>query len=52
MTERPLWQMSACDLAEAIAAGTISAKEAVTAAVERMQERNGAINAVVDAFGD
>ncbi|MDA4844164.1 amidase family protein [Hoeflea poritis] len=52
MTERPLWQMSACDLADAIAAGTISSKEAVTAAVDRMRERNGGINAVVDDFGD
>ena len=52
MTERPLWQWSACELAESIAAGAISSREAVAAAVERMEERNGALNAVVDAFGD
>ncbi|MEM9105465.1 MAG: amidase family protein [Pseudomonadota bacterium] len=52
MTDRPLWQWSACDLAEAIASGQISSREAVAAAVERMDERNGALNAVVDAFGD
>ncbi|WP_136658991.1 amidase family protein [Nitratireductor sp. XY-223] len=52
MTERPLWQLGACELAEAIAAGEVSASEAVTAAVERMRKRNGAVNAVVDEFGD
>ena len=52
MTDRPVWQLSACELADAIAAGEMSSKEAVSAAVERMNERNGAINAVVDAFGE
>lgn len=52
MTDRPLWQLSASELAEAIAAGELSSREAVSAAVERMHERNGAINAVVDTFGD
>lgn len=51
MTDRPLWQHSACELADAIAAGEISSKQAVTAAVERMRECNGAINAIVDEFG-
>ncbi|MEX3008585.1 amidase family protein [Hoeflea sp. TYP-13] len=52
MTDRPLWQLSACDIADAIASGEISSREAVVSAVERMRERNGAINAVVDEFGD
>ncbi|MCP4318232.1 MAG: amidase family protein [Hyphomicrobiales bacterium] len=52
MTDRPLWQLSACEIADAIAAGETTSKEAVTAAVERMRERNGAINAVVDEFGN
>ena len=52
MTDRPLWQLSACELAEAIASGEISCSEAVTAAVERMRDRNGAINAVVDDLGN
>ena len=52
MRDRPLWQWSACDLAETIAAGEISSRQAVAAAVDRMNDRNGALNAVVDAFGD
>ncbi|MEM6462828.1 MAG: amidase family protein [Pseudomonadota bacterium] len=52
MTDRPLWQLSACEQAEAIAAGEISSKQAVAASIERMDERNGAINAIVDAFAD
>ena len=45
---RPLWQWGATDLAAAIAAGTISSRDAVGAALERMAEVNGRINAVVD----
>ncbi len=52
MTDRPLWQFSACDLAEAIASRKVSCTEAVTSAVERMRDRNEAINAVVDDLGD
>ena len=52
MTERPLWQWSACELAAGIAAGDISSTEAVTAAVGRMRQRNPDINAVVDDLGD
>jgi amidase len=49
---RPLWQLSACDLAHAIAGRRISATEAVTACVQRMRERNAQLNAVVDDLGD
>ncbi len=52
MTDRPIWQWSACDLAAAIAKGTLSASEAVSATLERMHETNGRINAVVDDLGD
>ncbi len=52
MKERALWQLSACELAEGIAARRISAEEAVTASVERMRARNATINAVVDDLGD
>ncbi len=52
MTDRPLWQRSACQLADDIAAGEISCLEAVASAVDRMRARNGAINAVVDDLGD
>jgi len=52
MTERPLWQWSACELATAIAEGDISSTEAVTAAVGRMRACNPHINAVADDLGD
>ena len=51
-TSKPLWQLSACDLAEVIASKQVSATEAVTACVQRMRERNPALNAVVDDLGD
>ena len=51
MTEA-LWQVSACDLADRIGAGEISARDAVGAAVARMAERNPAMNAVVDDLSD
>jgi amidase len=49
---KPLWQASACDLAEAIAGGAVSAEQAVAAAVERMRAVNPRLNAVVDDLGD
>ena len=49
---RPLWQWSACELAEAIAARKVTAVEAVGSAVARMRATNGKINAVVDDLGD
>jgi amidase len=48
MTDRPLWQLGACDLAEAIANRSVTCVEAVTAAVERMQAKNPHLNAIVD----
>lgn len=50
--DKPLWQWSAVDTADAVAKGTVSATEIVTAAVERMRAVNGKINAVVDDLGD
>ncbi|WP_286239462.1 amidase family protein [Neptuniibacter halophilus] len=44
---RPLWQWSACDLASAIRTRELSCEEAVTATLERMQQTNPRINAVV-----
>ncbi len=52
MSDRPLWQWSACDLAAAIADRRLRAREAVEAAVDRMRTRNPRINAVVDDLGD
>ena len=49
---RPLWQRSACELAEAITARKVTAAEVVDAAVTRMRATNGKINAVVDDLGD
>jgi amidase len=50
--KRPLWQWSACDLAEAIAARRVTAVEAVGSVVARMRATNGRINAVVDDLGE
>jgi amidase len=52
MTGKPLWQMSAVDLATNIIGGEVSCEEAVTAAVERMRAVNPKLNAVVDDLGD
>src|SRR5262245_44154190 len=49
---RPLWQWSACELAEAIAARKVTAAEAVGSAVARMRATNGKINAVVDDLSE
>src|SRR5262245_43503676 len=49
---RPLWQWSACELAEAVAARKVTAVEVVGSAVTRMRATNGKINAVVDDLGD
>ncbi len=49
---KPLWQASACDLAQSIAGGATSAEEAVGAAVERMRSVNPRLNAVVDDLGE
>lgn len=50
--KRPLWQWSACGLAEAIAARRVTTVEAVGSAVARMRETNGKLNAVVDDCSD
>jgi len=50
--DKPLWQLGACDLANQIAAGGVSAAEAVNAAVDRMRATNPAINAVVDDLSE
>lgn len=43
---QPIWQWSAVDTAAAIRNGNISCQEAVDAAIQRMAETNGAVNAV------
>ena len=49
---RPLWQWSACELAEAITARKVTAAEVVGAAVARMRATNGKMNAVVNLHAD
>lgn len=51
-TSRPLWQWSACELSEGIAAHEVSCIDAVRSVVERMRATNGHLNAVVDDLGD
>ena len=48
MSVSEIWQMSACQQAETIASGELSARDAVSASIARMHDRNGAMNAVVD----
>ncbi|WP_153506155.1 amidase [Cumulibacter manganitolerans] len=52
MTSNELWQWSAVDIANGVRDRSISAREAVTSAVERMRDVNPAINAVVIDTGD
>ncbi len=52
MADKPLWQLSACDLAAKIANREVSSQEAVAATVERMRTVNPKLNAVVDDMGD
>lgn len=51
-TSKPLWQVSACDLADAVRDGEVTCTDAVGAAVDRMREVNADLNAVVDDLGD
>ncbi|KIN62731.1 Amidase [Sulfitobacter noctilucicola] len=52
MADSDIWKLSACDQAERIAAGDMSAREAVGASIDRMQDRNPAMNAVVDDLSE
>ncbi|MEW9920430.1 amidase [Marimonas sp. MJW-29] len=47
-----LWQASACEIAERVAKGEISAREVVEANIARMHDRNPAMNAVVDDLSE
>lgn len=50
--DRPLWQWSACDIAEAVRQGAVTCADVTQAAVDRMRATNGEINAVVEDLGD
>ena len=52
MSKERLWRWQACDLAHAIRTRQISAREAVTSCLDRLEEANPAINAVVDLLAD
>ena len=52
MSQTPLWQLSACDVAARIAAGDVSSSDVVSQAVERMRAVNPKLNGVVDDLGD
>jgi amidase len=52
MMDRPLWQLSACDLADRIARREVTASEAVTVTLQRVRKTNPHINAIVDDLGD
>ncbi len=53
-TSRPaaLWQWDGVEVAEAVAAGRVSAREVVGDVVAHMRAVNPSINAVVDDLGD
>ena len=48
----PIWNMSAIELAQAIASGQISARDAVSAHLQRIDEVNPAVNAVTVVLAD
>jgi len=52
MSKEQLWRWQACDLAHAIRTRQISAREAVTSCLDRLEQANPAINAVVDLLAD
>ena len=52
MTDAPLWQWSATDIAAATRAGRLTASEAVEAALTRMEAVNPDLNAVVESLGE
>lgn len=53
MTEdTPLWQLGARALADKTRSGEVSAVEAVAASVERVQDTNAHLNAIVDDLSD
>lgn len=52
MAETELWRLSACELADLLGRGEVSAREATSACVARMHDRNPAMNAVVNDLSE
>ena len=48
----PLWQASAVDIAKGVAVGQLRCADTIGAAVDRMRQVNGHLNAVVHDLGD
>lgn len=48
MTDKPIWQLTAMETADAVREGSITAVQATEAALERMQQVNPHLNAVVE----
>ncbi|OED38595.1 hypothetical protein AB833_18860 [Chromatiales bacterium (ex Bugula neritina AB1)] len=52
MTDQPLWQLSAVELAAKIRRGDISAVDAVASSIERLEECNSQVNAVTVSLAE
>lgn len=52
MSDRPLWQYGAVELAQEIRHGNVRATDAVASALERMNECNARVNAVTMSLAD
>lgn len=52
MSDDRFWQASACEMAQMLRKGDISARELISANIDRMHARNPAMNAVVDDLSD
>lgn len=50
--EKPIWQWSAVEIADATRAGRVTAMEVTEAAIARMEEANPALNAVVVSLAE
>lgn len=48
----PLWRLSACEIVKATHCGELSALEVTKAAIERMEEINPSLNAVVESLSE
>jgi len=52
MTASELWKLSACETADQVARGELSARDTVEASIARMHDRNPALNAVVNDLSE
>ena len=52
MADRPLWQLSACELSEKTSSGEVSATDATESVLARVAEKNPHLNAIVMDLSD